>query len=104
MVKIIGASSEIPRQGLVVVDFFATWCGPCKQIAPYYEQMAGTFTGVTFLKADVDQFDDETGGAFDVQVLPTFMFLRDGAVVETVKGADLNKVMKVLGDLEKGST
>ena len=101
MVKIIESVDEIPRQGLVVIDFFATWCGPCKQIAPYYEQMAATFPSVTFLKANVDEFDDPAN-TFNVEVLPTFVFLRDGSIVETVKGADLNRVMKVLGDFEKG--
>jgi thioredoxin 1 len=99
MVKVIEESSEIPRDGKVVIDFFATWCGPCKQIAPYYQQMAETFPGVTFLKADVD----EAAGLaeeYGVQVLPTFVFLNKGVVVETIKGADINKVMKVVGELE----
>ena len=102
MVHVIEDSSEIPRDKKVVIDFFATWCGPCKQIAPYYEQMAQTFPGVVFLKADVD----EAAGLaeeYGVQMLPTFVFLDKGKLVETVKGADINKVMKVLGDLEGGA-
>jgi thioredoxin 1 len=98
MVQVITASSEIPRQGLVLVDFFATWCGPCKTVAPYFEQLAATFTNVKFLKADVDDFEDEHGG-FDVNVLPTFMFLRDGLMIQKIEGADLNRVMKLLSDL-----
>jgi thioredoxin 1 len=99
MVKVIEEEGEIPRDGKVIIDFFATWCGPCKQIAPYYQQMAETFPGITFLKADVD----EAAGLaeeFGVQVLPTFVILDRGAVVQVIKGADLNKVMKALGELE----
>lgn len=99
MVKVIEEESEIPRDGKVVIDFFATWCGPCKQIAPYYEQMAETFPSFTFLKADVDEAQG-LAEEFGVQVLPTFVILDRGAVVHVIKGADLNKVMKVLGELE----
>jgi thioredoxin 1 len=99
MVRVIADTTEIPRDKKVVIDFFATWCGPCKQIAPYYEQMSQTFPGVVFLKADVDEFGD-AAGEFDVKALPTFIFLNRGVIVETVKGADINKVMKVLGELE----
>jgi thioredoxin 1 len=99
MVKVIEEESEIPRDGKVIIDFFATWCGPCKQIAPYYQQMAETFPGVTFLKADVDEAQG-LAADFNVQVLPTFVILDKGAVVQVIKGADLNKVMKALGELE----
>lgn len=102
MVHIIEDSREIPRDKKVVIDFFATWCGPCKQIAPYYEQMAQTFPGVVFLKADVDEAQG-LAEEFGVQMLPTFVFLNAGKVVETVKGADITKVMKVLGELEGGN-
>jgi thioredoxin 1 len=99
MVKVIEEESEIPRDGKVIIDFFATWCGPCKQIAPYYQQMAETFPGITFLKADVD----EAAGLaeeYGVQVLPTFVILDRGVVIQVIKGADLNRVMKALGELE----
>jgi thioredoxin 1 len=99
-IRLIEGTSEIPRQGKVIIDFFATWCGPCKTIAPYYEELSKTFEGVVFLKADVDDFDDPMD-EFDVQTLPTFILMNNGVVVGTVKGADVNKVMKLLGDLER---
>ncbi len=99
MVKVIEEASEIPRDGKVVIDFFATWCGPCKNIAPIYQQLAETFPGITFLKADVDEAQG-LAEDFGVQVLPTFVILDRGAIVQVIKGADLNKVMKALGELE----
>jgi thioredoxin 1 len=98
MVQIITAASEIPKNGLVLIDFFATWCGPCKTVAPYFEQLSQTFQAVKFLKADVDEFDDE-GSGLNVNVLPTFIFVRDGQIIQKIEGADLNRVMKVLGEL-----
>lgn len=100
MVRIITDATEIPRDKKVVIDFFASWCGPCKTIAPYYEDLSQTFSDIVFLKADVDDFDD-SAESFDIQALPTFVFLNKGVWFDTVKGADINKVMKMLGELEK---
>jgi len=99
-IRYIDGTDDIPRQGKAIIDFFATWCGPCKMIAPYFEELSKTFEGVVFLKADVDDFEDPHI-EFDVQTLPTFILMNNGVVVGTVKGADINKVMKLLGDLEK---
>jgi len=97
--KTVLEASDIPRDRKVVVDFFATWCGPCRMIAPYYEDMSHTFTGVEFLKADVDRFSDE-GDEFPIEVMPSFILLNKGKVFATVKGADATKLMKLLGELE----
>ena len=42
----------------LLVDFTASWCGPCKMIGPYFEELAGKFPGVVFVKVDVDDLDD----------------------------------------------
>jgi thioredoxin 1 len=92
----------VPRDKKVVIDFFATWCGPCRQIAPYYEDLSKTFEGVEFLKADVDQFSDEED-RFQINVMPTFILLNKGAVFGVVEGANITKLMKLVGDLEKAA-
>eukprot|EP00298_Acanthocystis_sp_HF-20_P006184 c16116_g2_i1.p1 GENE.c16116_g2_i1~~c16116_g2_i1.p1 ORF type:complete len:105 (-),score=31.31 c16116_g2_i1:37-351(-) len=72
---------------LIVVDFFATWCGPCVRIAPEFERMAAEFSDVIFVKIDADE-NGETAEAFSVESLPTFLFFKNKAVVYKVTGAD----------------
>jgi len=72
---------------LVVVDFHATWCGPCQQIAPKYEAMAKALPHVKFVKVDVDQAKD-LSQQYQVSAMPTFKMLRGGKEVGTMQGAD----------------
>jgi len=95
MVKLITSVQEIPSQGVVVIDFFATWCGPCKKVAPMYEEMSKVYSSVTFLKVDVDE-SNEVAEIFDVRAMPTFVFLKDGQRVAEIEGADVNGIGKTL--------
>ena len=97
---VIHDASEVPRDRKVVIDFFATWCGPCRQIAPYYEDLSKTYPDIEFIKADVDQFSDEKD-EFVVQMLPTFVLMHGGRIFGRVEGADINKLMRLVGDLER---
>ncbi|ENN77503.1 hypothetical protein HUJ04_013497 [Dendroctonus ponderosae] len=72
---------------LVVIDFFATWCGPCKMIAPELERMARDFPNVVFLKVDVDQNGD-VSRSYGVSAMPTFVFLKNRREVSRLQGAD----------------
>lgn len=95
MVKIIEELSEIPTQGAVVIDFFATWCGPCKHIAPKFEEMSKVFTSITFLKVDVDE-SAELVDKFNIHAMPTFVFLKNGSVVKVIEGADIRAIGETL--------
>jgi thioredoxin 1 len=103
MVKEITNASEIPQVGLVVLDFFATWCGPCKRIAPAFEELAKEYTDVTFLKVDVDEAT-ELAEQYGVNAMPTFLFLVNGQVTMTVEGADLKSITLALQTLRGQSS
>lgn len=84
---------------LVVIDFTATWCGPCQMIAPIYKELSNTYDDVVFLKVDVDE-NPETAANYNVSAMPTFIFIKGGVVVERVMGADPNK-LKASIDIHK---
>lgn len=76
---------------MVVVDFHATWCGPCKQVAPLYEEMSSKYKNVVFLKVDVDQ-NKEISSKYNVRSMPTFLFIKNSKVLTTTVGGDMGAV------------
>jgi thioredoxin 1 len=91
MVKEVDSKTDIPMDGKVVLDFFATWCGPCKRIAPFFEELSTKYETITFLKVDVDEAG-ELVDMFGISAMPTFVFLDKGVVVGRVEGADLRAI------------
>lgn len=74
------------NEGLVVVDFFATWCGPCKMLAPVFEELSSEMDGkATFLKVDVDQCGD-IAREYSISTIPTMMIFKNGEKQETMVG------------------
>ena len=73
--------------GLVVVDFFATWCGPCKIIAPMLDKFANEYSQVKFIKVDVDEQGD-IPREYEISSMPTILFFKNGQVVHKVLGAN----------------
>jgi thioredoxin 1 len=80
--------SEVEQQsGLAVVDFWATWCGPCRMIAPILDQLSEEYAGrVKITKLDVDA-NQKTAASFQVRSIPTLLFFKDGKLVDQVIGA-----------------
>ena len=80
-------NSEIKGPGLVVVDYFATWCGPCRNIAPFVEELSRKYPQVKFLKVDSDKVQGVCSER-RISSLPTFQFFIKGNQVDEMKGAD----------------
>ena len=75
------------HDGLAIVDFWATWCGPCRMIAPILEQLSTEYEGkVKVTKLDVDA-NIKTSSRFNVRSIPTLLFFKGGKVVDQVIGA-----------------
>ncbi len=73
-------------RGLVLVDFFATWCGPCQRLSPVLEDIEGDFGGkIKFLKSDIDR-SRYLAKKFSVMSVPTMVVLKDGNPVDRMVG------------------
>lgn len=84
----------LKSKGLVMVDFFAPWCGPCKMMAPAVEKLAGEYAGkVKIGKLDVDDHP-ETGAKYNIQSIPTIIFFKDGEMVERLEGFQSSEALK----------
>jgi thioredoxin 1 len=81
--------------GLIVIDFYAQWCGPCKKMMPFLQELAAAFKDVQFLKVDIEQAP-ALAEYFKVSSMPTILFIKQGEIKSTVIGADLAGVYENL--------
>jgi thioredoxin 1 len=105
----------ISDNDIVLVDFWAEWCGPCKRFGPVYEKMSEQYEGVTFAKLDTDA-NQALSGQLGIEGIPTLMAFREGVlvfnqagalpgpalqqVIDAVKGLDMDEVHKQVADLQ----
>lgn len=84
MIKHIKTESEFNKEiekGIVVCDFFATWCGPCRMLAPILEDVSENRDDAVFLKVDVDE-NYELAKSFGIMSVPTVLFFKDGTLID----------------------
>lgn len=78
--------NEVISEGVTLVDFYATWCGPCKMLAPFVEEVAEEFEGkAKVCKVDVDEVES-LAYRFSVRSIPTLLYFKDGKLMETTVG------------------
>ena len=82
---------SLPLIVQVVVDFTATWCGPCQRIAPIFTKLAEEMPEVCFVKVDVDE-NEEVAQECGVESMPTFQFYKSGLKVHEFSGASEDKI------------
>lgn len=95
MAKIINSQEfdNTIESGVVVVDFFATWCGPCKMLAPVIDELSGELENVNFVKVDIDQSMD-LAQKFRIVSVPTLKVFKNGEEVDTLMGFMPKDVLK----------
>lgn len=71
---------------MVLVDFYADWCGPCKMVSPIIEELSQEMKDVSFVKVNVDN-DSDLAGQYNVSSIPTFIIFKDGQPVSQFVGA-----------------
>lgn len=100
MVVAIKSAAEFEEKvkkgsGVIVVDFWATWCGPCVRFAPTFGKIAEEMTDVTFYKLDVDEVSEVTEDQ-GINCMPTFKVYKGGVCVGTVEGASDVKLRELI--------
>jgi thioredoxin 1 len=98
---------ELVKDGIVLIDFWAAWCGPCRQFAPIYEKASEAHPDITFAKVDTED-QQELAAAYGISSIPTLVIYRDGipifgqpgalpsaaleSIIEQVKSLDMAEV------------
>ncbi len=106
----------VTEPGITLVDFWAEWCGPCKQFGPIYEDASNENTDITFAKVDTEA-EQALAGAAGITSIPTLMAFRDGIlvfaqpgalprpaldqVIDAVRGLDMDEVRTKIAEQEK---
>ncbi len=83
----------VKENGLVVVDFYADWCGPCQMVGPVMEDLSKEMEKVTFAKVDVDKHRD-SAGKYGISSIPCLLIFKEGKLVDRIVGALPKQIIK----------
>lgn len=85
---------DVIENGVTLVDFYATWCGPCKMLAPFIEEVSADFDGkISVCKVDVDEVES-LAYKYNVRSIPTLMYFKDGKLIEVNVGFQDKKTIE----------
>lgn len=89
-----GKLSEANREGkIILANFSASWCGPCKLIAPYYAELSEKYPSLMFLLIDVDEMTD-LSTSYDIKATPSIFFLKNGEQISKLVGCNKPELLK----------
>ena len=83
---------------LIVIDFNAEWCGPCKRIKPVFHSFIKKYKNILFLSVDVDEAS-EIAEMFQIRAMPTFIFVKSQKIVHQIQGAKVDELMDAVKKL-----
>jgi len=87
--------AAIAKENCSVIDFYATWCGPCKMIHPRYEAFSNLYTNVSFYRVNVDEVED-VSAEVGITGMPTFKFYKNGSEIHEIIGANVKALEDTL--------
>jgi len=92
-------SEVLKKEGIVVVDFYADWCGPCKMMAPILDELAEKKPEISIRKIDVDH-NPASATKYSIRGIPTLLFFKDGKIIHTkVGGQSLVDLISIIEDI-----
>lgn len=97
--KNLDSVSSIPN-GLCIIDVYATWCGPCKKISPYFEELSKKFENITFLKADIEEVQDLEEKYGEIRTIPTFLFIKNTEEIGRVQSSLIDDIKSKIEQLK----
>ncbi len=88
----------LPSKGYALIDFGATWCGPCRAIAPFFNSLKDKYPSIKFLKLDIDE-NQEMARKYKIESIPAFILFKDGLEKDRMIGANKVKLEEMISKL-----